>query len=86
MEQRLQCNDCKQVRYRNDNMDTVSVAVPAKERSKDDEGKIEYEEVYLTSCLDSLLSTEALEYGCPSCKKNVVALKYVSASLVYWWK
>ncbi|EAU87111.2 ubiquitin carboxyl-terminal hydrolase 14 [Coprinopsis cinerea okayama7 len=75
LEQRLQCNDCKKVRYRNDTMDSVSVAVPAKEKSKDAEGKIEYEDVLLTSCLDALLSPEALEYSCPSCQKNVHALK-----------
>ncbi|KAF6752096.1 hypothetical protein DFP72DRAFT_1171915 [Ephemerocybe angulata] len=35
------------------------------------EGKTEYEEVELTKCLDGLLGTEALEYACPACAKNV---------------
>jgi ubiquitin carboxyl-terminal hydrolase 5/13 len=34
MEQRLQCTDCKRVRYRMDKMDVVSVAVPATEKGK----------------------------------------------------
>ena len=77
MEQRLQCTDCKKVRYRVDNSDVVSVTVPAKEKGKNQDGKPVYEEVELTDCLDSLLGMEALEYACPSCSKNVQALKYV---------
>ena len=77
MEQRLQCGDCKKVRYRTDNADVVSVTVPAQEKGKDENGKDIYQEVQLTDCLDSLLGMEALEYACPSCSKNVHALKYV---------
>lgn len=75
MEQRLQCSDCKKVRYRVDEMDVVSVAVPATEKGKDNDGKILYEDVQLTRCLDALLGVEALEYGCPSCQRKVNALK-----------
>ena len=77
MEQRLQCTDCKKVRYRVDNADVVSVTVPAKEKGKNEDGKSIYQEVQLSDCLDSLLGMEALEYACPSCSKNVQALKYV---------
>ena len=93
LEQRLQCNDCKKVRYRTDEQDVVSVAVPATVKKaaddadsmnvdgdkKKDEGekKTEYEDVQLTSCIDGLLGAEALEYQCPSCAKNVVAIKSV---------
>ena len=77
MEQRLQCTDCKKVRYRVDNADVVSITVPAKEKGKDANGKSIYLEVQLTDCLDSLLGMEALEYACLSCSKNVQALKYV---------
>lgn len=80
MEQRLQCGDCKKVRYRVDNMDVVSVSVPATEKGKDQDGMISYEDVQLTECLDSLLGLEALEYACPSCGKSVHALKYVYLS------
>ncbi|TEB19535.1 ubiquitin carboxyl-terminal hydrolase 14 [Coprinellus micaceus] len=77
LEQRLQCNECKKVRYRTDEQDVVSVAVPATIKKPKDEGekKTEYEDVQLTSCIDGLLGAEALEYQCPSCAKNVVAIK-----------
>jgi ubiquitin carboxyl-terminal hydrolase 5/13 len=75
LEQRLQCTDCKKVRYRNDVNDLVSIAVPAKEKGKDADGKTLYDDVLLTDCLDALLSPEALEYACPSCQKNVLAMK-----------
>lgn len=77
MEQRLQCGDCKKVRYRVDSMDVVSVAVPALEKGKNEDGKTLYEEVKLWTCLDGLLGIEGLEYGCPSCGKSVNALKWV---------
>jgi ubiquitin carboxyl-terminal hydrolase 5/13 len=75
MEQRLQCGECKGVRYRIDGMDIVSVPVPAKETGKDAEGKVEWEAVELETCLDVLTGTEALEYACPNCNKNVIATK-----------
>jgi len=55
----------------------VSVAVPAKEKGKNEDGKTLYEDVKLTQCLDNLLADEALEYACPECKNNVIAVKYV---------
>ncbi|KAL6305707.1 ubiquitin carboxyl-terminal hydrolase 14 [Sparassis latifolia] len=75
MEQRLQCGECKGVRYRVDQMDVVSVPVPVKECGKDSEGKTVWEEVALKRCLDVLTGTEALEYTCPGCQKSVVATK-----------
>ena len=75
MQQRLQCGDCKRVRYRVDNSDVVSVAVPAVENGKDNNGAAMYEEVQLAQCFDALLASEALEYGCPSCGKSVHAIK-----------
>jgi ubiquitin carboxyl-terminal hydrolase 5/13 len=75
MEQRLQCTDCKKVRYRVDNEDVISVTLPAVEKGKNEDGKSIHREVQLTDCLDSLLGMEALEYACPSCSKNVQALK-----------
>lgn len=75
MEQRLQCSDCKKVRYRVDAMDVVSVAVPVQEKEKDADGKIIYTEVQLVQTLEALLSSEALEYGCPHCQKTVHAIK-----------
>ncbi|KAG7441398.1 ubiquitinyl hydrolase [Guyanagaster necrorhizus] len=75
MEQRLQCNDCKKVRYRVDNMDVVSVSVPTVEKGKDADGKTLYEEVQLWKCLELLLGIDALKYTCPSCQKSVHALR-----------
>lgn len=75
MEQRLQCTSCHRVRYRNDELDVVSVAVPAIEESKDAEGKIVYRGVQLTDLLGILTGDEGLEYTCPHCDKAVVAHK-----------
>ena len=75
MEQRLQCTSCHRVRYRTDELDTVSVAVPAIEESKDAEGKVAYRDVLLTDLLDILTGDEGLEYSCPQCNKNVIARK-----------
>lgn len=75
MEQRLQCTSCHRVRYRNDELDVVSVAVPAIEESKDAEGKVAYRDVLLTDLLDILTGDEGLEYTCPQCDKAVVAHK-----------
>jgi len=76
MEQRLQCTSCNRVRYRNDELDTVSVVVPAIEESKDAEGKAIYRDVLLTDTLEILTGDEGLEYACPQCDKTVVAHKY----------
>ncbi|KZT68491.1 ubiquitinyl hydrolase [Daedalea quercina L-15889] len=75
MEQRLECGECKRVRYRVDGMDVVSVPVPAREKGKEAEGKTLYEDVQLSECLDILTGPEALEYTCPACQKNVIATK-----------
>ncbi|OBZ78711.1 Ubiquitin carboxyl-terminal hydrolase 14 [Grifola frondosa] len=75
MEQRLECGECKRVRYRVDGMDVISVPVPAREKGKDEDGKTVFEEVPLKECLDILTGVEALEYTCPSCHKNVIATK-----------
>ena len=48
------------------------------EKKDEGEKKIEYEDVQLTSCIDGLLGAEALEYQCPSCAKDVVAIKLVN--------
>ncbi|KAI0757733.1 ubiquitin carboxyl-terminal hydrolase 14 [Daedaleopsis nitida] len=75
MEQRLECGECKRVRYRVDGCDTASVPVPAKETGKDVEGKVLYEDIPLKECIEILTGTEALEYQCPGCQKKVIATK-----------
>ncbi|KAF7760323.1 hypothetical protein Agabi119p4_10999 [Agaricus bisporus var. burnettii] len=74
-EQRLQCADCKKVKYITEEADVVSVSVPANEKGKMEDGKVIYEDVLLEKCLETLLGTEALEYKCPSCNKTVHAIK-----------
>ena len=75
MEQRLEFTSCNRVGYRNDELDAVSVAVPAIEESKDAEGKVVYRGVSLTDTLDILTGDEGLEYTCPQCNRTVVAYR-----------
>ncbi|OCB86559.1 ubiquitinyl hydrolase [Sanghuangporus baumii] len=75
MEQRLQCGECKRVRYRVDSQDLLGVPVPAREKGKDEEGKTIYENVTLKETLDLVTGDEALEYRCPNCSKTVLAMK-----------
>ncbi|EPQ61322.1 ubiquitinyl hydrolase [Gloeophyllum trabeum ATCC 11539] len=75
MEQRLQCGDCKKVRYRVDEVDTISVPVLATEVGKDEEGRTLWKDVELMECLNAVVAPEALEYTCPACQKKVLATK-----------
>lgn len=78
MEQRLQCGDCKRVRYRVDEHDIVSIVVPARERRGIDPANGEtgkYEDVQLEECLELLTAPEALGWRCPACGSDVVANK-----------
>ena len=75
MEQRLECGECRRVRYRVDAADVASVPVPVREKGKDAEGRTTYGEVELQECLDVLTAPEALEYSCPACRKNVIATR-----------
>ncbi|KIM37665.1 hypothetical protein M413DRAFT_448435 [Hebeloma cylindrosporum] len=74
-EQRLQCTSCRKVRYRTDTTDVVSVAIPANVKGQDADGKTLYHDVQLTQCLETLLGSEGLDYACPSCARNVQAVK-----------
>jgi len=75
LEQRLQCTACAGVRYRDDAHDVLSVPVPAREKGRDAEGKVLYEDVALTECVYALFGVEALEYKCPNCRRDVTATK-----------
>lgn len=71
LEQRLQCLSCNKVRYRSDEQDNISVAVPVRRIPHDkgeDQPKIEYESVAFKECLDIFTSPERVELTCPSCK------------------
>ena len=76
MEQRLQCLNCKKVRYRQDEMENLSVAVPIKRLPKQDtamtdgdkdDKKEEFEPVTLKQCLDDYTAAETVELKCSSC-------------------
>jgi ubiquitin carboxyl-terminal hydrolase 5/13 len=74
-EQSLKCSECGKVSYRVDEVDVVSVSLPKRDKGRDEDGKVLYEDVQLDETLDMLTSVEALDYRCPSCRKNVVAYK-----------
>ncbi|QIW99806.1 hypothetical protein AMS68_005324 [Peltaster fructicola] len=76
LEQRLQCLTCKKVRYRQDEMENLSVAVPIKRVKHDDtmtnghaeaDKKEEFEAVTLQQCLDDFTATEVVELNCSGC-------------------
>lgn len=74
LEQRLQCINCKRVRYRTDEQDNISIPVPARrkpaslkvEGDEDSKGP-EFESVTLKECLDIFTATDTVELTCPSC-------------------
>ncbi len=73
LEQRLQCTSCSCVRYRVDAHDVLSVPVQAREKGREAEGKVIYEDVALTECVDAAMGVEGLEYKCPNCQRDVTA-------------
>ena len=76
MEQRLQCNECKRVGYKVEDVDLVSLPVQADEVGVDEEGKKKWKPVELESCIGALCASEQLdEYSCSSCGKKVTAEK-----------
>ena len=72
LEERLQCVNCKKVRYRTDEQDNISIPVPLRKLPKSsitEDGKEvdEYEPVTLKECLDSFTATEMVEFTCAAC-------------------
>nr|POE75777.1 ubiquitin carboxyl-terminal hydrolase 14 [Quercus suber] len=76
MEQKLQCLACKKVRYKTDEMENLSVAVPIKRLPLEDipmangdknEKKEEFEPVTFRQCLDDYTAPEVVELKCVSC-------------------
>lgn len=85
-EERLQCTECKGVKYKKVDDEQVPFVVPVRvKRSADsmevetdgkkEETKVEYEPVDLVSCFDKLTSPTEIDYKCPACDKNVTATK-----------
>ncbi|EXJ64223.1 ubiquitin thiolesterase [Cladophialophora yegresii CBS 114405] len=75
MEQRLQCSNCKRVRYRTDEQDNISIPVPVRRRqavngqsgAADEPKGSEFEPISLKECLDVFTATTAVELTCPAC-------------------
>ncbi|TAQ83689.1 hypothetical protein B7494_g7979 [Chlorociboria aeruginascens] len=84
MEQRLQCINCKKVRYSTDEQDNISIPVPIRKTSvsstdvttgANDNRVGEYEAVTLKECLDSFTSQEVVELTCSACGSKSGFLK-----------
>ena len=85
MEQRLQCLSCKEVRYRTDEQDNISIPVPVRriqhkesnqgDTTGKDKPKDQFEPVTLKECLDTYTSSELVELTCPSCNSKDGFLK-----------
>ncbi|KAF2722305.1 ubiquitinyl hydrolase [Polychaeton citri CBS 116435] len=77
MEQRLQCLNCKKVRYREDEMENISVAVPIKRIPQDTSmantdgeekpAEVQFEPVTLQQCLEDFTASEIVELSCGAC-------------------
>lgn len=76
LEQRLQCVNCRKVRYRSDEQDNISIPVPVRRKPVANgdvpEGAkgAEFEPVSLKECLDIYTSPSHVELTCPSCKSR----------------
>jgi ubiquitin carboxyl-terminal hydrolase 5/13 len=75
LEQRLQCTECAGVRYRVDAHDLLSVPVPAREKGRDADGKVLYEDAALAECVEVAMGIEGLEYKCPNCRRDIAATR-----------
>ncbi|KAJ6007947.1 hypothetical protein N7540_011923 [Penicillium herquei] len=67
VEQRLQCLSCKRVRYKVDEQDNISLAVPAR---RIPEKPDQFEAVTLSECLDIFTGAEVVELSCPGCNSR----------------
>jgi ubiquitin carboxyl-terminal hydrolase 5/13 len=74
MEQRLQCINCRKVRYRTDEQDNISIPVPVRRKLRvvngepgEEKPKDEFEPVTLKECLDAFTDAEMVELTCPAC-------------------
>ncbi|KAL3457750.1 hypothetical protein BJX64DRAFT_280428 [Aspergillus heterothallicus] len=69
MEQRLQCLNCRKVRYRLDEQDNISIPVPARRIEPPNDASVNdsFDPVSLFECLDIFTATETVDLRCPSC-------------------
>ncbi|KAI0388658.1 ubiquitin carboxyl-terminal hydrolase 14 [Xylariaceae sp. FL0594] len=71
-EQRLQCINCKKVRYSTTEQDSIFVDVPLEKVTESEGGDGNaYRPVTLEQCLDRFTAQEAVELTCPACDSKV---------------
>jgi ubiquitin carboxyl-terminal hydrolase 5/13 len=72
MEQRLQCLNCKKVRYRSEEQDNISIPVPVRRVAQGGDGTSgpSFETVTLKECFDGFTAAEVVELTCPACSSK----------------
>ncbi|KAK4194816.1 putative ubiquitin carboxyl-terminal hydrolase [Triangularia verruculosa] len=70
LEQRLQCLNCKKVRYSSNEQDSIFIDVPLEKLPAEDGEEPKYKPVTLKECLDNLTATEIVELTCAACSSK----------------
>lgn len=70
MEQRLQCLNCKKVRYSSNEQDSIFIDVPLEKLPAAEGEEAKYKPVSLKQCLDNLTGSEVVELTCASCESK----------------
>jgi len=70
MEQRLQCLNCKKVRYSSNEQDSIFIDVPLEKLPASEGEEAKYKPVSLKQCLENLTSPEVVELTCASCQSK----------------
>ncbi|SCV69304.1 BQ2448_2324 [Microbotryum intermedium] len=78
MEEKLQCLDCKGVRYTTTKEEVLSLPVPIVPRKQTGDDRLEvptdaYEPAEFSKCLQEMVSPTDVDYACPTCNKKVLA-------------
>jgi ubiquitin carboxyl-terminal hydrolase 5/13 len=75
-EERLECNSCHRVGYKESPADDVSLPVEAVPNGSKDDGTQKYKSISLEQCFRDLTASERLtDYKCEICKRTVTATK-----------
>lgn len=85
LEERVQCNECKGVRYKRADEELLPIPVPVNRKgsaadamdieSGKKDAADEFETVELATCFNNLTAPTDIEYTCPACAKKVNAVK-----------
>jgi ubiquitin carboxyl-terminal hydrolase 5/13 len=67
MEQRLQCLNCKKVRYSSNEQDSILIDVPHEKLPAEEGQEPKYKPVTLKECLDNFTASEIVELTCSAC-------------------